>query len=189
MATNFMAEYKKTPLQILQEKQLETDKAIKAQKAIEDAKLAAEAASSKQLKSIVKRLFEDQFLLNEFKTALVKAYLADQDNIISALLSLYDKALRNNIVGLRRVDTGFEYCGSVYKTVKELQRALEMQIFGNVIENGLNLRAFASIVSQVLSGSESDLSKARLELERQEPQHDLLNVSDSLLLMTYQGDF
>ncbi len=187
MATNFMAQYNKSPLQVLQEAQLANDEAIKAAKAKEEADDAALAASQEQLKAIVKSLFEQQFLLNEFNPRLVKAYLANQDNVVVAVLQLYDRALRNPLVGLRRVDGGFEYNTKFYLNIKELQNGFETSVFGSYIDNGLNLSAFAVLVSTIISGKDSDLSTARYELERQEPSHDLLNVEDVMLLVTYQG--
>lgn len=179
----------KTPLQILQEKQIANDKAIQAAKAVAEAEEAAIAASAKQLKTIVKRLYEDQFLLGNFRPSIIKAYLANQTYIIPEVLRLYDRALRSCIYGLRRVDSGYEFAGSFFKDIKKLQNGVDLYLIGNIIESPITLRSFAVLVSAVLEGREPALNEARAELERTEPAYNELNTADTMLLVAYQGDF
>lgn len=148
----------------LEQLKLQTEIAQEAQKkaeqelAIEQAKIAN---SKKTLDAMVSQAFEESFLLNEFNTRLTQAWLATQDNVFLATVKIYDRALRNPLLGLQRSALGFTYNGVEYQTIKQLKDELETTIIGSILESEITEKVFAVLVTEVLTKSESHFGVVR----------------------------
>lgn len=148
-------------LEQLQRNQVIAQEAADKEVARINAEGAKVAASKTKLDQIISQEFEKGFLLNNFNGKLTQAYLATQENPLLSTLGIYDKALRNPLLGLTRTATGFHYNGNDYGSLSELSTAMENTILGTDLESQINDRMFAVLITEVLTKPESHLGLVR----------------------------